>query len=283
MKFLEEHIKFEILYSDIIFQINEKNGTFNQSKEIAEYIYENVFNKKLNIDCSKFNTFFKYIKVSLINSEHLFASYENLENDTVYLEIYCNNQTIKDNTNLTKLIIHELLHAYEDYQLKIKKLSLKDYLTNAYKKSINNLNNRNEVIRNLSRCQYFLNDHEKNAYLGTLEYQISNLFKTYRGDKYDFTKIINLIKQSDVWKEYFKLDEFIQNINKNMIDKELFVNVYNSMNNSSKTLSQIQKEFNYKWKKFNSKFNQLISKIICDTLFENKNIKVPAGIEDTLL
>lgn len=283
MKFLEEHIKFEILYSDIIFQINEKNGTFNQSKEIAEYIYENVFNKKLNIDCSKFNTFFKYIKVSIINSEHLFASYENLENDTVYLEIYCNNQTIKDNTNLTKLIIHELLHAYEDYQLKIKKLSLKDYLTNAYKKSINNLNNRNEVIRNLSRCQYFLNDHEKNAYFGTLEYQISNLFKTYQGDKYDFTKIINLIKQSDVWKEYFKLDEFIQNINKNMIDKELFVNVYNSMNNSSKTLSQIQKEFNYKWKKFNSKFNQLISKIICDTLFENKNTKVPAGIEDTLL
>lgn len=283
MKFLEEHIKFEILYSDIIFQINEKNGTFNQSKEIAEYIYENVFNKKLNIDCSKFNTFFKYVKVLIVNSEHLFASYENLENDTVYLEIYCNNQTIKDNTNLTKLIIHELLHAYEDYQLKIKKLSLKDYLTNAYKKSITNLNNRNEVIRNLSRCQYFLNDHEKNAYFGTLEYQISNLFKTYQGDKYDFTKIINLIKQSDVWKEYFKLDEFIQNINKNMIDKELFVNVYNSMNNSSKTLSQIQKEFNYKWKKFNSKFNQLISKIICDTLFENKNIKVPAGIEDTLL
>ena len=51
-----------------------------------------------------------------------------------------------------------------------------------------------------------------------------------------------------------------------MMKKKLFTTVYNSMNKSNVTFNNIVKEFKIKWKKFDSKFNQLVPKIICDNI-----------------
>ena len=120
----------------------------------------------------------------------------------------------------------------------------------------------------LSRCNYFLNSQERNAYLSQLESDIEKIFKDehIKIEDFDYTKFKNKLKETDIWKEYFKLSVFIlklKNSKWNNEQKQYVEFVWDHLYNEKKSFNQIVKELYNNWEKFEKKFEQLVPKIIC--------------------
>ena len=263
------HIYYHLLneFGNYVF---EKNGTFDNFKNICEFISKQILvNNNYEIDCTSFDTFFDKIYVNYNEGRGLFGAYDKYENNNVYIDL----NLPKDFDNffdIENIILHELLHAYEDYNRKLNNnKSLNYYLSKSHIKAQLNLNSRDEIISNLSKCQYFLNDKERRAYFGTLKNTIINIIKDNKISlsNLNYKFIVSEIFKSGIWKQYEIIHNFINVINDLSNDeKKLFTTVYNSMNKSNITFNNIVKEFKIKWKKFDSKFNQLVPKIICDNI-----------------
>lgn len=126
----------------------------------------------------------------------------------------------------------------------------------------------------LSRCNYFLNSQERNAYLSQLESDIENIFKNEHItiEDFNYTKFKDKLKNSFMWKEYFKLSVFIlklKNSKWNNEQKKYVENLWAQLYNEKKTFSQIIKELYSNWEKFEKKFEQLVPKIICKYIETN--------------
>ena len=126
----------------------------------------------------------------------------------------------------------------------------------------------------LSRCNYFLNSQERNAYLSQLESDIEKIFKDahIKIEDFDYTKFKNKLKETDIWKEYFKLSVFIlklKNSKWNNEQKQYIENLWVQLYSEKKSFNQIVKELYNNWEKFEKKFEQLVPKIICKYIETN--------------
>ena len=74
----------------------------------------------------------------------------------------------------------------------------------------------------LSRCNYFLNDQERNAYLSQLETDIESLFKNEHItiENFKYTEFKDKLKNTSIWKEYFKLSIFILKLKNSKFSNE---------------------------------------------------------------
>ena len=118
-------------------------------------------------------------------------------------------------------------------------------------------------ISNISKCIYFFNDAEINAYFSSLKSTIEKIIKDNKIDRnnIDFKFIVNEIAKTDIWKQYFELSIFIENLKDNEW-KNLIQNIYDK----NKTINQIYTELNKKCKKFKNKFDSFVPKIICELI-----------------
>ena len=256
--------------------IYESLGKFNNASKVLEHILnelKNNFSSKL-INCKNDNVFFDSIQIEIIEDNNFYAAYNFIKDNVVNIEIYCKNEeTFNDNIEEYEiLILHELLHAYEDYNRNINNKSDIFQLWNIdYEKSYLNMNNFDKIKRYISRCKYFLNPQERNAYFSSLESSIKKVIKDYHisVDNLDYEKFKHGIKREYIWEIYFDLGKFILSLDN--IDekcKNEIVKQYNSLYNTEKSFNEIKKELNNQWKKFDNKFNQLVPKILC------KNIQI---------
>ena len=148
------------------------------------------------------------------------------------------------------------------------------YYNDKYKNSFANLNSIIDVRMWLSRCNYFLNDQERNAYLSQLETDIESLFKNdhINIEDFNYTEFKNKLKSTSIWKEYFKLSIFILKLKNSKFSneqKEYVENTWSQLYNENKTFNQIIKELYANWEKFEKKFEQLVPKIICSYIETN--------------
>ena len=261
--------------------IYESLGKFDNAGKVVEHIIKELQNNftSQKIDCKNDKVYFDFIDITLYNNNYGGAAYLKYKDDTIYIEIYSKNlNEFNDHLeNYERLILHELLHGYEDYnRIKFGKESIFDLYNNDYKNAFKNLNNIDDIKMYFSRCKYFLNTQERNAYFSSLENSIKKLLKTnnYYLDKFDYNKFINDLKEIDTWKIYFGLFIFIEKL-KQYQDKNVQKYIEDSYNKlyTPKTYKEICKELTYKWKKFDSKFNQLVPKILCNnlTIKESRN------------
>ena len=262
------------LYPYIIESLGKFDNTGKVVKHIINTLKDNYKSQK--IDCSNDNVYFKYINIELSEDENGYASYIKYENDTIYIKICgTENNFNKYIDNYIKLIVHELLHGYEDYnRIKNTGNSIFVYYDNKYKNSFNNLNSYNDIKMWISRCNYFLNNQERNAYLSQLESDIENLFKNdhITIEDFNYAKFKNKLKETDIWKEYFKLSIFIlklKNSNWNNNQKQYIEEIWNYLYNEKTSFSKIVKELYNNWIKFEKKFEQLVPKIICKYIETN--------------
>jgi len=264
--------------------IYESLGKFNNAGKTVKHICDelkNNFNSQ-KIDCKEDNVYFEYIDIDLHKEGFDEASYLEYKNNTLFIEIYCVNiDDFEENIdNYAKLILHELLHGYEDYnRIKNGHPSIIDINDLDYQRSIKGLNSLSNIRCNFSRCKYFLNKQEQNAYFSSLEDDIKKLIKTnnYYLDKFDYNKFKNDLKSTGIWEIYYDLYNFInQLIELNDINKQKVVEFYNDFFKTNKTFNQIIKELKIKWRKFESKFNQLVPKILCDNIQikESRNFSI---------
>ena len=270
-------IKFKLdhnLYPYVV----ESLGKFDNAGKVVKHITDTLktnFESQV-IDCSNDNVYFKYIDIKLNTNEKGYGSYLKFKDDTVYLEIGANKEYFNENIDrYVKIIVHELLHGYEDYnRIKNTGQGIFAYYNDKYKNSFNNINSQDDLKMWLSRCNYFLNSQERNAYLSQLESDIESLFKNEHItiEDFNYTKFKDKLKNSFMWKEYFKLSIFILKLKNSKLtneEKKHVENLWAQLYNEKKTFSQIIKELYNNWEKFEKKFEQLVPKIICSYIETN--------------
>lgn len=253
--------------------IVESLGKFDNAGKVVKHIIDTLKSnfESQTIDCTNDNVYFKYINIELNTNANGYGSYLKFKDDTAYLELGAKNKEyFTENIDMyIKLCVHELLHGYEDYnRIKNTDKGIFAYLNDKYKNSFANLNSQNDLKMWLSRCNYFLNDQERNAYLSQLENDIESLFKNEHItiENFNYTIFKDKLKNTSIWKEYFKLSTFILNLkNSNFSDeqKKHVENLWEQLYNENKAFNQINKELYNNWKKFEKKFEQLVPKIIC--------------------
>lgn len=258
--------------------IVESLGKFDNAGKVVKHIIDTLktnFESQV-IDCTNDNAYFKYIDIKLNTNEKGYGSYLKFKDDTVYLEIGTNEKYFNENIDrYVKTIVHELLHGYEDYnRIKNTGQGIFAYYNDKYKKSFNNINSQDDLKMWLSRCNYFLNSQERNAYLSQLESDIESLFKNEHItiEDFNYTKFKDKLKNTDIWKEYFKLSIFILKLKNAKLtngEKKYVENLWAQLYNEKKTFSQIIKELYNNWEKFEKKFEQLVPKIICSYIETN--------------
>ena len=263
---------------------SDKDSTFliNKIKFCIRNILKNIelnfsYINKANSTDKLFSALFYHLNEIGENSEiydqipiKWYAQYIKYDNDTVYINICTTQNNFNENIDVyVKLIIHELLHAYEDYnRIKNTGQGIFAYYNEKYKKSFAHLNSQNDIKRQLSRCNYFLNDQERNAYLSQIETDIESIFKNehIKIEDFNYTEFKDKLKNTDIWKEYFKLSTFILKLKNSECSneqKQYVEDIWNQLYNKKKTFNQINKELYNNWQKFEKKFEQLVPKIIC--------------------
>lgn len=253
--------------------IVESLGKFDNAGKVVKHIIDTLKSnfESQTIDCTNDNVYFKYIDIELNTNANGYGSYLKFKDDTVYLELGAKNKEyFNENIDMyIKLCVHELLHGYEDYnRIKNTGQGIFDYLSDKYKNSFANINSQNDLKMWFSRCNYFLNDQERNAYLSQLENDIESLFKNEHItiENFSYTKFKDKLKNTSIWKEYFNLSIFIlqfKNTKWSNEQKKYLENLWEQLYNEKKAFNQISKELYNNWKKFEKKFEQLVPKIIC--------------------
>lgn len=271
-------IEFKLDYN-LYPYIVENYGKFDNVglvvKHIIDELQDNFESQKIN--CQDDNVYFKYIDIQINNQQNGIATYIKYQDNTVFIELFCKSvNDFKFNIDrYIKTIVHELLHGYEDYnRIKNTGQGIFAFYNDKYKNSFNNINSQNDIKMWLSRCNYFLNSQERNAYLSQLESDIEKIFKNEHIaiEDFNYTKFKNKLKETDIWKEYFKLSVFIlklKNSKWNNEQKQYVEFVWDNLYSEKKSFNQIVKELYSNWEKFEKKFEQLVPKIICKYIETN--------------
>lgn len=252
--------------------IVESLGKFDNAGKVVKHIVD-VLKEHCEsqvIDCNDDNVYFKFINININSRYKGYAQYKKYDNNTVYINICTSQQDFNENIDIyVKLIVHELLHGYEDYnRIKNTGQGIFACYNEKYKKSFAHINSQNDIKRYLGRCNYFLNDQERKAYLSQIETDIESIFKNdhIKIEDFNYTELKDKLKNTDIWKEYFKLSTFILKLKNSEYpneQKQYVEDIWNQLYNEKKTFNQINKELYNKWLKFEHKFEQLVSKIIC--------------------
>lgn len=263
--------------------INERHGIPEEIRQIIYNISDKINNDEPNIK-DKYECHFQQYKINNIylvlkHESYIEASYlyekTNYDNRTIYIEAKWDFDYYKSIEKLFQLILHELVHAYEDFSRYDDNDILLKYLNDdKYKKSYNNINNTNKYKKIISRLIYFFNETERNAYISRLESDIESIINKHNdwNKIYHDTKLfISELKNIDIWKSYFEFDDILYKV---QIDKhycDLLRYAYNDMFNDNKSNKDIINIIKVKFNKFKNKFEQLVPKIFFEKLPDNND------------
>lgn len=272
--------------------ILESLGIFSGCKEITEYLFnklkENIGKQELSIDITNlkaenkfFNACFLHIKYEYKyeNGEAGYYSsdghddYNEVRYDTInekfkFIEI--NLIFSKEHIdNIYSLIMHELVHAYDDY-IHIKKSGFGASLYERDKRAkyqLVRVKNENDdiIIQVFKDFMYLLNKSEQNAYIGQLNSEVKGTYKNIKD-------IINDLKNTSIFFNYKQIKLNFNAIIKNKKYLNQFCEVYRQTYETKKSNESIIKELNNKYNKCWKKFINHLYQIAEDHLIkENIN------------
>ena len=279
---LEEHFYCEFVlresFNYSFFNILEKYGSYidqkqliiDLSKEIYLVVKHNEPENKFKLDYNDLkeysNIFFKELIIELVNntSGYLANKSNYLKDeklfDTVIINIDYND--CKEYSNLCSTIMHEMLHAYNEYKSYISNspIKLKD-ITNTKSNYYKTLFSGSDTSAS-NICKRIINNirqFEQNAYLSELSTVLDthkfNISK-YNTVNYAYNQALEIFKNSDTWIQYSTLWNYITDLQHNGYeeDKTEFANTYNEINKTSLTYNKI-------YKKLDGLFNKILKRI----------------------
>ena len=237
-------LKFQNIFAkEIILNINR-----NSSEEYAGYIFAN----KLNL---------KYNENRWLVKENLFKFIE--------IELNFNNKT----KNVIDLIIHELDHAYDDYQQYKNNGTTYQY---KYIKSNYNLfdthKEDDEFTKLVKAINYIFIKFETHAYITQIRGEINKKFNNI-SEAYDFIE-----KNSNTWKQLKIVKNNAEYIlqNKNYLNNycEVYKSIANTQKSNNKIIKELENNLNKYWKKV---INHVYLLLIENSINENKISTIPSS------
>lgn len=248
--------------------ILEKRGIFNGASEIAECIYDIIFvdghssdtttitrddlqkkADKLGIQLQ--NVFFNTVNVEIDNDyegdevagkfnidESEFNDIEDVF-DNISISILYDPDMIPGKSDVIESLIHELTHAYTEWNLRLKGLTLMSGEKNSvktaeyYEKLTDEMNDDNIGAYFL----YLLYGHEKNAFFS----MIANTVRKYNS----WTEASEALKKDKAYKEYLGLFAVCSLKKNGKLDKDVdqsIVDTWRKLNKNNATDEKIWKD-----------------------------------------
>lgn len=225
---LKSHIFIEYFYgtdkafiSEQLIKCREKlfesYGLFNGCNEIAQKVYDTIksFPKSNVLYVPVGHKFVDVIKLTIIYIGYDGAMYEpnKCEVDEnghfKVLSISIDSDLIKSHKKLFGSIMHELMHAYQDYNLIQKGYSLKSQMMNYgyYSNNIGQYENDN-IKDMISWLLYYLNGYERSAYVSDIRGQLEACKKVFN----NISEIVDYIKNTDTYFNYEVIFQYSEQI-----------------------------------------------------------------------
>lgn len=269
------------------FSINEKHGSYIGQKELiidlAKEIYKTVSNNDpqdvfiyYEDDLSKYsNIFFDMLSIQITNNDTCYkpnlSRYDSDQKKFNKVVIYIKGDDCKNYRNIASALMHELLHAWENYQRYLTNAvpNLKELtgITSRYAKTL--LNKGSNYTKDI--CKEILNNlasWEKNAYINELSIELQkhqfdiNAFNTTNEA---YKAAVELFKNSDTWIRYYTLWEYLHKLKTDYFgEQDDFVEEYNSINNDKLTFNKIYKKLDDAFLKIFKRIETNIPKIFYD-------------------
>lgn len=256
--------------------INERFGIPNDceemTREIMKQIDDSVSTKTIELN----NRWVGNIKIIVNNNPHIIASFMPFQSQIYYSVIddkfYYRYKPLVltlnyDNTEeeLFVAIMHELTHAYEEYNRRIKsKETLIDNGTKyGYNKNKIATDDVNEHI--LSRILYYTYNVEQNAFVSSMIGELKHTNKTF----ISIEEVLNFIRNTNTYNKYMAvigwMNAFIENKDTNLQNKVLKY-VKQLSNLKFNTYNQFVKYLKQKKEEITKRFNTIIPKIAYEHL-----------------
>lgn len=270
---LEKHLFIEFKSEQIL----ESNGIYDNQIKIVKYIIKKIKSSSKNkiiIDASEFefNVFFK--EIELVKDTKI--SYDPDECDYLDDEVVMDKVYITFNPNskeLTKCLVHELTHAWDDYNSYIKGapiIPIEISTSDKYNNAVDAIK-RAEVFGGKFKAQqycghavYALLKIEQNAFIS----EIHAIFIDHENELMSYRHALKLFKDSVSYKDFKRIQIFIENISEE--DKRLFVKTYNKINDVNWTWNKIYKKINHQLNNYFSKVSKHIARAYYDYLQKQK-------------
>jgi hypothetical protein len=232
------------LNSERYFYLEEAKGVPNILKIMSDNIYDKFINypeneiEKINnnfrykiefnkneLEYSFFEKLIIYITISNDNDESSYYNYSKsnwIENKKIFEKIVINIFILKNNINdLSDIIMHELLHAYEDYQRSLNNVGFNKMNPNKISietddlKKIKEKFGDNNKLNTLAYYVYYLLNIERNAYVS----QIYSELKKYKLTKNDINR--EKYKELTFFKTYLVINNYSEQYVNSLNNDEL--------------------------------------------------------------
>lgn len=265
---LTRHIFIEMYYNErpeFLFEkfnrdkikLFEQYGIFKGCEDIARNVVNTIKNyykdsKLLYVPVG--NWFIDTIRVYITNTEGFSAAYQ--PNSTLMdengrfsvLSIAVDIKSIEGSDNFLGLIMHELTHAYQEYNLLQKGMSLKSNQTDLgyYKNELGKYEDI-DLKDTVSYILYYFNGYETGAYMASIKGELIN----YKGTFDNISDVIDYIKNCDAYYNYETVFSYAN----------LVINL-RTEDEQGEALQYFKELSNYDFKDFNELCRWLRDKII---------------------
>lgn len=264
--FLSEHMLGESAYHLLL----EQYGIFPGCREMANEILNHVNILKTGKKQTPIHFINLWVNTVYIKSDNNIsqAAYElttckwnkSKNNfDSIIIDLNINN--IKQ-SSFYPLIMHELTHAYQDYQLRLKGSSLLDSMQN-YGVDKNNLvfiNSYEETKQKLAWVIYHLNDFERSSYVAQIGYYFNNVDRVFN----NIGEVMEFLKDTIPYKNYQMIFEWcseLYSIEDGKSQSQILTWVEQLSNLEFLSYKKFRNWLKEKQLRYQNKFNTIIPKI----------------------
>lgn len=264
--FLSEHMQKKEDYP-LLF---EEYGVFPKCREMAEQLTYKVrefkkWDETLSVE-------FNYNWVSIVNlksskdvGEAAYSVSESVWNEKLkkFDEVtICLNVNQINNNDFFPLLMHELTHAYQDYQLRLKGSSLKQNLEKigANKNDTIYINSYEETKRRLAWVLYHINDFERSSYIVQINGYLDNTDKVFKNIRDVLTYLKNTIPYQN-YTTIFEWCNYFYNVEDGITRSKILSWVEELSNFEFLSYEKFKNWLKGKELKYQNKFNTILPKL----------------------
>lgn len=283
MKTIVDYINDRLLSHTKIY-LNESRGIFDGCYDLAIFLNKKIINaisknksyieidKKSIEDAIKQEVFFEKISLLIDRTSDIFTARYRLDNvnlsDSVLLEEVCIYIGVKEYSkyreNYVSTLVHELTHAFNNYNLIIHGASsIYDMIKDIDYDRMRDFHAHNvpSIIRELRKSLYILQPYEKNSFISQLIANVKELIDTNQIEqKRNLTsaEIMDYIRKTDIYNAYK--------------DISILISLYKNGELSESEIKSIEDEYNKIYRTNNKKCKHIMR--ILDVLMNRTIYKI---------